>query len=158
MEIKLGRTMDWLKKSGMKVNESKTDLCLFHRGDTTPIKILLYDKLIKSNKTIGILGVIFDLKLQWSDHIANAIKKSTKSLNAIRLIRKFFTKKELLNLVTANYFLILYYNSEIWHLPTLKSTLKQNLLSASAKALRVCCGIVDYGLSYANLHKMAVKK
>ena len=32
MEIKLGRIMDGLRKSGMKVNESKTDLCLFYRG------------------------------------------------------------------------------------------------------------------------------
>ena len=28
--------MDWLRDSGMKVNESKADLCLFHRGDSTP--------------------------------------------------------------------------------------------------------------------------
>ena len=37
MEIKLKRIMDWLKDSGMKVNESKTDLCLFYKVDSTPI-------------------------------------------------------------------------------------------------------------------------
>ena len=69
MELKLTRIMDWLKDSGMKVNESKTDLCLFHRGDTTQITLELYGKSITSNKTINILGVIFDSKLQWADHI-----------------------------------------------------------------------------------------
>ena len=41
MEEKLGCIMDWLRDSGMKVNESKTDLCLFYRGDTTPIVLNL---------------------------------------------------------------------------------------------------------------------
>ena len=30
MEVKL--IVDWLRKSGMKVNKSKTELCLFHGG------------------------------------------------------------------------------------------------------------------------------
>ena len=49
---------------------------------------------------------------------------------------------------------IMYYNSEIWHIPTLKPTLKQKILSASAKALRVCTSYVDYGQSFVNLHRM----
>ena len=75
--------MDWLKDSGMKVNESKTDLCLFHRGDMTPTTLSLYGKSFILNKTINILGVIFDSRMQWSD---NAIKCSMSALNAIRLI------------------------------------------------------------------------
>ena len=87
MEHKLSRIMEWLKDLGIKVNESKTSLCLFHRGDTTPITINLYGKLIKSNKMINVLGVIFDSKLQWNDHIAHALKRSMKALNAIRLMK-----------------------------------------------------------------------
>ena len=145
--------MDWLKDSGMKVNESKTDLCLFHRGDSTPITLNLYGKMIKSNKSINVLGVIFDSKLQWADHIAHALKKSFKALNAIRLIKKIFTQKELLSLITSNFYSILYYNAEIWHLPTLKTTLKQKLLSASARALRVSTKVIDFYQSFNILHK-----
>ena len=101
---------------------------------------------------MNILGVIFDSKLQWSEHISHAIKQSMKALNAIRLIQNFFTKKELLSLVTSNFYSILYYNSEIWHLPSLKTTLKQSLLSASAKALRACNKTIDYFVSFNNLH------
>ena len=36
MEVKLKNIMDWLTNSGLKVNEAKTDECLFHKGDTTP--------------------------------------------------------------------------------------------------------------------------
>ena len=35
IETKLKRIMTWLTDSGMKVNESKIELCLFHKGDTT---------------------------------------------------------------------------------------------------------------------------
>ena len=44
------------------------------------------------------------------------------------------------------------YNSEIWHLPSLKTTLKQKLLSASAKALRACTKVIDYYQSFISLH------
>ena len=93
MEVKLKRIMDWLKDSGMKVNESKTDLCLFYKGDSTPISLNLYGKTIVSNKTMNVLGVIFDSKMQWSNQVAHAIKRSTKALNAIKLIKKFSINK-----------------------------------------------------------------
>ena len=35
----------------------------------------------------------------------------------------------------------------------LKTTLKQSLLSTSAKALKVCCNNYEYDLSFINLHK-----
>ena len=122
MERKLRVIVSWLLHSGMKVNEQKTDLCLFYRGDTTPISITLNNQVIKSNKTINVLGVIFDSKLQWADHIAQAITKSFDALNAIRLIKKNFTPKELFQLITSKFYLLFYYNSEIWHLPSLKFT------------------------------------
>ena len=155
MERKLLIIISWLSHSGMKVNEQKTDLCLFYKGDTTPIEINLNNKVIKSNKIINVLGVIFDSKLQWADHIAQAITKSLSALNAIRLIKKFFVQKELFQLITSNFYSLLYYNSDIWHLPSLKVTLKQKLLSASAKALRVCWKNPSYDISFEALHKMS---
>ena len=35
-------------------------------------------------------GVVFDSKLNWSDHIVYAINWASWALNAIKLIRKFF--------------------------------------------------------------------
>ena len=75
-----------------------------HRGDSTPITLNLYGKMIKSNKSMNVLGVIFDSKLQWADHIAHALKKSMKALIAIRLIRKFFTQNKLLCLIMSNFY------------------------------------------------------
>ena len=154
MENKLKRIIGWLVKSGMKVNESKTELCLFHRGDSGPITVNINGNEVTSKKTINILGVIFDSKLQWSDQVAHSIKRSMNALNAIRLIRRFFKRDELLNLLTSNFYSILYYNSEIWHLPSLKPTLKQKLLSASARALKVCNKYTDNNVSFEAIHDL----
>ena len=58
MERKLSVIVSWLLNSGMEVNEQKTDLCLFYRGDTTSISINLNGKIINSNKSINVLGVL----------------------------------------------------------------------------------------------------
>ena len=105
-------------------------------------------------KTINVLGVVFDSKLQWSEQIANASNKALKALNAIKLIKKYFTKTETLQLITSNVYSVLYYNSEIWHLPSLKNSLKQKLLSVSARALKISMFYPDPMISFINIHEM----
>ena len=89
--------------------ENKTELCLFYKKDCAPIAISLNGTIITSSVTMNVLGVIFDSKLQWTQHIAKAISKSNSALHAIRLISKYFTTRELLDLLTSNYYSILYY-------------------------------------------------
>ena len=86
--------------------------------------------------------------------MAHCIKRSSKALNAIRLIRRFFSTKELLQLITSNFYSILYYNSEVWHLPSLKTNIKQKLLSASAKAIKMCMKWCTNDLSFIRIHEM----
>ena len=151
---KLKNCESWLTKSGMKVNEQKTGLCLFHNNDTAPIVINFNGADIRSTQNINVLGVIFDQKLQWSDHVAQSILKSNRALNAIRLLKRHFTTKELLQLLTSNYYSVLYYNSEIWHLHSLKSSLKQKLMSSSARALKACLKFYTNDLSFVRIHEM----
>ena len=75
MQKSLEAITKWLKKSGLKVNESKTEMCLFHRNDATPIQIRVYNSVIKSKPFMNVLGVIFDSKLQWHEQVAVTIKK-----------------------------------------------------------------------------------
>ena len=154
MKKKLEAITKWLKKSGLKVNESKTEMCLFFRNDCRPVSLMLNGKEIISKQTINVLGVTFDSKLQWSQHVAKAILKSKQALHAINLIKKYFTHKELLSILTANFYSILFYNSEIWHLPTLKATIKQKLLSASAQALKKCTRHYDKMISNVKIHEI----
>ena len=86
---------------------------------------------------MNVLGVEFDSKLNWSKHISKQIIKANKALYAIKMIKKYISQSEILTLFTSNFYSILYYNSEIWHIPMLKPELKQMLFAASAKALRL---------------------
>ena len=80
---------------------------------------------------MNVLGVLFNFKLTWANHILKQINRANKALHAIKLIRKY---KEILTLLTSNFYSILYYNSKVWHLPSLKIQIKQLLLSVSANA------------------------
>ena len=114
----------WMRDSSLKVNKAKTKMCLFHQSDKKTINITLNKSILKSTPHIKILGVSFDSKLQWTEQVANAIKRSNQNIHAIRIIQKFFNLEELKTLVTSNFYSVLYYNSEIWHLPQLNPYLK----------------------------------
>ena len=153
LESKLKLILKWLSDSGLKVNESKTELCLFHRKDTIPIEITLNNISIKSQSSMNVLGIIFDSKLTWSNQVSQTTQKAKKALHAIKMIRKYFTKNEITMLLTSNFYSILYYNSEIWHIPNLAPELKQLLMSASANALKLSQPVTNQMQSYVDVHK-----
>ena len=157
IESKLDSIATWLTQSGLKVNEEKTDLCIFHKNDSRPFTINLKGKQITSKPSMNVLGITFDAKLHWDNQVCLAITKSRKALCAINMIRKYFTNKELLQVVTANFYSVLYYGSEIWHIPSLKTTLKQKLLSASSLALKTCSKQNCDQISFINLHRLNMR-
>ena len=152
MERKLEMITKWLKDSGLKVNENKTEICLFHRNDTQIVSLSLQGQVIKSKKSMNVLGVTFDSKLNWSIQTANAISKANKSLYAIKMISKFLNFNEIKSLLISNFYSTLYYNSEIWLSHLLDQNSKQMLLSASAKALRLTMPFTNRFISFEEIH------
>ena len=150
---RLGKIVKWLKNSGLKVNESKTELCIFHRNKSTEGSLRIDDVEVTSKNEMNVLGLTFDSRLQWGPQISRTIKSANGSLQAIRIIKKFFTTPEIIQLLTSNYYSRLYYGSEIWQLPTLNKNCKKLLLSASANALKLCNNINNPNISYIDLHK-----
>ena len=75
-------------------------------------------------------------------------------LCAIKLIRKFFTTKELIQIATATVFSILYYNSESWHMQSLKQSIKQKIMSSSAGVLKACMKFNLRMISFERIHTM----
>ena len=144
----------WLKDSGLKVNESKTELCIFHRTENTEGRLVIDDAMIESKNEMNVLGITFDSKLQWTSQVSRAIKGANKSLQAIKLIRKYFTMNEIIQLLTSYFYSKLYFGSEIWHIPNLNCNCKKLLLSASACALKLGNFYHDQLVSYIDLHKL----
>ena len=127
----------------------------FPSCDKNVINIIINKVVIKITPQIKVLGNIFYFKLQWTEHVANTIKKSSRNLRAIRIIAKYLKPEKFKTLITANFYSALYYNSEIWHLPNLKPFLKSLLLLlVSAKALKLCTPFYDQPMSYLNFHKI----
>ena len=116
--------------------------------------LLINKVLITSKNDINLLGITFDSKLQWSSQVSRAIRGANVSLQAIKLIRKYFTTPEIVQLLTSNFYSRFYYGSEIWHIPTLNQNCKRMLLSASANALKLCNVFYDPHVSYIDLHKL----
>ena len=102
-EIKLAHISKWLKDSGLKINENKTELCLFHRNVHANITISLNGINITSKPSMNVLGVQFDSKLDWSDQVNKTINKAKITYHAINLIKKYFNTNELKGLLTSNY-------------------------------------------------------
>ena len=103
---------------------------MFHCKDKPLIKLKINGTKINSIKFMNVLGVHFDSKLNGQIHIQNAISKSKKALQAIKINKELFSKQELMSLVTANYYSILFHSSEIWLIPSLTCQMKTQLMSA----------------------------
>ena len=123
--------IDWMMKSGLKINMEKTEICIFHRRNKITKCIELKNICINTINTMSILGVRFDSGLKLNIHIEKAIKEANMSLNGIKMIKKYFTPDETKNLITAVCYSKLYYGSEIWHLPGVSNTLHKKIISSS---------------------------
>ena len=157
LEAKLEMITKWLRDSGLVVNESKTEVCLFYKNDTPKITIRIQNALIDSKKEMNVLGVIFDSKLNWSSHVASTICKAKKALYALKVLRKFFNDQEMRILLDSYFYSVLYYNAVLWLTPELSSIMKQSLLSISANALRSCMLSNCNEISFVNIHKICKK-
>ena len=155
MENSLANISSWYKKSGLVVNSAKTEVCLFYKSDIGAVPIMVGNDRIFTSKQMNVLGVIFDSKLQWNAQVSSCLKKANKSLCALKLIRRYFNTKELMQILTSNVYSVLYYNSEVWHLPSLNKSLRHKLLVFSANAIKMALHYPKTLISYHNLHKIA---
>ena len=101
---------------------------------------------------MNVLGLKFDTKLQWSNQVASTVMKATRALNAIKLINIYFNTKELLQILTSNFYSVLYYNCEVWMSTNLRLEDKKFLMTASSASLKLALHYPKHNLSYHNLH------
>ena len=57
------------------------------RSDTSGIDINLSDKNIKSEKTVKLLGIKLDNKLNFDPHISDLCKKAATQLNVLKKLK-----------------------------------------------------------------------
>jgi hypothetical protein len=153
LEKELEMICKWLKDSGLIINCGKTELCLFHRNDQQVFTVRVCNAPVHSQKSMNVLGITFDSKLNWNEQESNAITKSNQTLYAIRMIKCYFGQNEIKILLNFFYYPVLYYNAEIWHTPYLQAGPKQQLLAALANAIRSCLDYPTPYISYETIHR-----
>jgi len=147
---------NWFKSSGLVVNESKTELCVFHKNKKSRCTIRINDIIIQSTPTIKALGVILDENLNWEKHVQHVSNACQKINMGFKILKKYFTQQELLTLATSLYYSKMYYAAEVWLSNMLSVKSQRTLMTSSARILKTVsgtkCDQTDK-VSFLELHK-----
>ncbi len=150
------KAMEWLKKSGMVLNSSKTEAAYFSSRElTNPPKIEIDGVKIITKSQIKVLGMIFDHKMSWDIHIEKLLKEANSRTQAVRHIHPHLTKAECLNIAHGLFFSNLYYCSSVWLTDMLPKTLMKRVTTASCSCLRAVFGYKIKDISTEELRKEA---
>jgi hypothetical protein len=138
----------WFKSSGLKVNETKTEITIFYKNNCNQADVLINGTTVRAKDTIKVLGITMDTTLSWQEQVNNTVNNVQSKIHAIRKIQRFFLTDELLQLLKTYCYPSLYYASNVWLTPSLNVKLKAKLFSSSGKILSIIK--ID---SYRKLHK-----
>lgn len=132
----------WTNKWGFKLSVAKTQvICFTKRHKIAPISLKLYEQPLKQVNTIRFLGVWFDGKLTWSNHIGKVQNKCKKVNNVLRCLAGQewgASRSSLLNIYWALMRPVVDYGC-IAFMAAAESNLKK-LDVLQAQALRICSG------------------
>ena len=145
--------MDWLNSSGLRINASKTEVCVFSRSNCVIDRVELSEEMIDVKKEIKILGIIFDSKLTWFAQVSKAVQSANKAKQGISIIAKYFSSEELLKMATAYFYSRLYYGAKVWLISTLSARLKKLMWQTSSRMLQIVDKDYVRAHSFMYLHK-----
>lgn len=137
LEKKLRKHIEWLRESGLVVNEGKTEAMIFHRNQEIQLELQAGSGKILTKKEIRILGITVTNNLKWETHIKNIVNSCKSTIFGLKTIRKYFSKEEFTNMVTAFLYSKLYYCAEVWLNNTLSSQGWNRIESIHRAAIRL---------------------
>jgi hypothetical protein len=117
----------WFKKSGLCVNEQKTEVCIFNQNDVGQHKIELNGVSVAVKRQMKVLGLVFYTKLTWYPQVMTAIEKANKIKQGLGLIGRYFTKEEMVKISTSLFYSRLYYGTKVWLHSGLSAVLRKKL-------------------------------
>ncbi len=73
---------------------------MFHQNKNTDGDLKIDNTTILSKSEINVLGLTFDSELNWRPQVSSAIKGANHSLQAIKMIRKYFKTSDIIQLLS----------------------------------------------------------
>ncbi len=129
--------VEYLESLGMKVNTSKTEIVFFSKKEEIVCEVPFADTLVKTQPFMKVLGVVFDYRLTWEKHVRQVVAKSSAKLSVLQKLRRFYTRKQFIQILTSQFFSTLYYCSQAWLTSTTHVKLWKIVNSIHYRALRV---------------------
>jgi len=131
----------WCDNWGFKISLDKTVAVVFsHRRDTN-IAFSINNQSVKIDNKAKFLGLIFDSKLNWNDHISYLEQKCKKRLHLMRAVAGNSwgaNKKALLTIYRSLIRSVIDYGSVAYN--SAPDSTKKKLDVIQHKALRIACG------------------
>jgi len=133
--------VDWLKLNKLSLNLKKTHFIIFRRPRA---KIILTEKLIVSNKTIGIvehtkfLGVMIDQCLSFKKHIAYTKGKISRGVGVLYKCRRTLGNKIMKTLYNTFVYPYFIYCIEVWGNSC--KTYYNHIITVHNRAIRLIVG------------------
>ena len=133
MNLEMRKILEWSKNNKLKFNENKSKVMLVPQEKTRKkeIEIYLNNKILTQVNSIEYLGIIFDSKLTFRDHINYAEEKCTKLVFLLSKLAKITwgLKHEVLKTIyTEGILPLLLYGAPVWKNEMNKSCYKAKLI------------------------------
>ncbi|CAG8891920.1 unnamed protein product [Penicillium nalgiovense] len=112
------RIEEWARRTGSCFAAEKTELIHLTRkkGEHREGRIIFDGTDVKPSPTAKLLGVVFDQRLRWKEHVQQAIKRATKTAIALSGLRHL-RPEQMRQLYQACVAPIVDYASTVWHDP-----------------------------------------
>ena len=112
----------WINANYMKLNISKTKMCIFATKSTMtkidqaghPLTLNFMNNCVTLDSDIKCMGLILDKQLTWKQHITTLCSKLNYNLNSIRTFQPFLEPKHLHILVSYLFLFHVFYMTCLW--------------------------------------------
>ena len=102
-----------------------------------------------------VLGVMFDSKLSWENHVVHVCNTVKKKIHALRRISSDLSQRELLSIAHGSIYSVLYYAAGTWLNEGLKERFLKRLKVLSNSTLQIVFGKRRQECSTLELHSLA---
>ena len=144
IQTALSYIQEWCDKWGFKVSIDKTSMVLFHRSKNKHIELNFNGSALKRVDSVKFLGMVFDRRLSWKNHVDYLVTKCKKRINLLKVLAgsKWGADKETMLIVYKGLILsCMDYGCEVYDSAT--KTLKNKLEVVQNQALRLCSGALS---------------
>ena len=146
LQTELNELQQWACENDMKLNGLKCKEMvvsfLQHSDNNTPLYI--NDQQLELVTSFKSLGVSINNQLKWNDNVAIIVKKASKRLYILRVLRRSgIPSADLLSIYNALIRSVFEYACEVWH-TSLPQYLSNKIERVQKRALRILFPFTDY--------------